>query len=212
MSDKQMIRRVGLLVGFSLLLGLILVGTGCSRQDIALAGTDVPAQRLYTAWNLWCENPDRMFCINYQVGSRIPAGTEVTNVQIYRLYRPFRLTHDVIRFTTVPEGRTYTVFMEERFHPGVDIRSYKEAMFTPKNFEQLTAGMTPTEVKSIREGTLYMGMSREAVQACYGLPFQSRTPSLTNNMWVYPTNRWGLQELTFGPDGKLAAFRNISNR
>jgi hypothetical protein len=57
-----------------------------------------------------------------------------------------------------------------------------------------------------------MGMSRQAVQACYGLPFQMRTPSLTNNTWTYPTNRWGLQEVTFGSDGKVGAFRNTTAR
>jgi hypothetical protein len=201
-----------LTLGFSALLLLSLCATACRRQDLAVDGIDVPGQRLYTAWNLWYENPERMFCINYQVGARIPAGTEVTNVQIYRLYRPFRPTHEVIRFTTLPEGRTYTIFMEERFHPGVDIRYYKDTLFTSKNFEQLTAGMTPTEIQSIREGTLYMGIGREAVRTCYGLPFQSRTPALTNNTWVYPTNRWGLQEVTFDSNGKVATFRNTSSR
>jgi hypothetical protein len=203
---------MGLALGFTTLLALLWGATGCSQQDLALEGTDAPAKRLYTAWNLWFEDPDEMYCINYQVGSKIPAGTEVTNVQIYRLYRPLRFTQDVIRFTTLPEGRTYTVFMKERFHPGVDIRSYRDAMFTTKNFEQLTAGMTPTEIQSIREGTLYMGISREAVLACYGVPFQSRTPSLTNSTWIYPTNQWGLQEITFNSEGKFAAFRNITNR
>ena len=52
------------------LIGMFIALT-CEAED-----------KLYTAHNIWVEQPARMYATNYKVGNLIPAGTEVADVVI----------------------------------------------------------------------------------------------------------------------------------
>lgn len=81
---------------------LFLLLNGCSTPLL-----DVPKilevsanARLYTAYNIWCENPAEISSLNYQKGKIIPFGTEVSIKEA---------AEDRIVFEIVPSGGEYTI-------------------------------------------------------------------------------------------------------
>jgi len=47
---------------------------------LAAANPASAADRLYTAYNIWFEQPTKVYSTNYQKGNILPAGSEVTEV------------------------------------------------------------------------------------------------------------------------------------
>ena len=66
-------------------------------------GKTTSGQRLYTAYNIWFEKPERIWSINYKKGAIIPAGTQVRDVEIITTNR----RHKAIIFTTVKEKKLF---------------------------------------------------------------------------------------------------------
>jgi hypothetical protein len=77
-------------------------------------------------------------------------------------------------------------------------------MFTTKNFEALTAGLSGMEIDAIKKGVLVNGMSKRAVLICYGPPPEHYTPNQNASTWYYWANRKDKIEIKFDQDGKLA--------
>jgi hypothetical protein len=155
--------------------------------------------KLYTAYNMWKSR--QMKCINFKQGDDImPAGTEVRSVRITQQggYRS-----GVISFTTVDDGKSYTVGFTSRWHPKKTADDYRKMMFSPKTFEELTDGLSDVEIDAIRKGILVKGMSKKAVFICYGPPPEHHTRSLDANTWYYWNNRRDRFAVRFGHDQKL---------
>ncbi len=175
---------------------------------ISVLGTCVAAgaegARLYSAHNIWYENPQSLWCINYKKGSIIPAGTEVANVALSRAVRGRKAGAELlaISFTTVHDGQKYWVNITKKFHPGKTIHNYKDMMFTEKNIDQLTKGFSKDEIQAVKTGTLVLGMSKPAVIAAYGYPPEHRTPSTKNNTWYYWMNRFRSKAINFDDNGR----------
>jgi hypothetical protein len=170
--------------------GLILSGCGGSHSIKASAG-----QKLYTAYNMWYEidKEDAMWVINYKTGAMIPAGTEVSNIKVDK---------EEILFTTVDDGKKYVVNINAKFHPGKTTQDYARVMFSEKDFDQLTNGMTEAEINGINEGLITVGMSKKAVIVAYGYPPEHKTPSLNDNIWTYWLNRMKSTVIYFDDNGK----------
>ena len=84
--------------------------------------------------------------INYKHGyDIIPAGTEVREAKI----GSDRDGRQAITFITVKDNREYFIYFVGDWHPGKTIEDYLGYMFTTKNFEELTAGMTETEIEEV---------------------------------------------------------------
>lgn len=155
------------------------------------------SSKLYTAHNIW--KAPKMKCINFKQGDIIPAGTEVKDVDLKKLYSGPPL----LSFTTVHDGQKYTLSFTQRWHPKVSMEDYKDIMFTPKNFEAHTAGLSEMEIEAIKNGVLVKGMSKRAVFICYGRPPEHFTPKLAADTWYYWMNRADRVEITFDQDGRL---------
>jgi len=171
-----------------------------STQNPQPAAPNAPAaspEKLYTAYNMWFENSENFLAINYKKGMLIPAGTEVSNVGVASTKRT-----PMIAFTTVKNGQTFNVGFVAKYHPGLSAQDYVKKMFTGKNFEALTAGMTQNEVKAIKEGRLVIGMSKAAVLVAYGYPPEHRTPSLSSNTWIYWIDRFRNKAILFDENGR----------
>lgn len=154
------------------------------------------AQGLYTAFNLWYQNPEKVFAINYKVGKILPAGTEVTDVKIQK----GRRSH--IAFTVKSTKQKFKVFYTQKYHGSVTIDKFRNRMFTRKTFAELTSDLTAEEIEAIKSGKARTGMSKKAVAICVGLPPEHKTPTLKSNSWLYWSSRMRKFAITFDENGR----------
>jgi hypothetical protein len=170
--------------------GFIFSGCGGSRPIKASVG-----QKLYTAYNMWyvIGKEDDMFTINYKTGAMIPAGTEISNIKVKK---------EEILFTTVDDRKDYVVNFKAKFHPGKTTEDYAKRMFSEKDFDQLTEGMSESEINGINDGVITVGMSKQAVIVAYGYPPEHKTPSLNDNIWTYWLNKMKSTVIYFDDNGK----------
>jgi hypothetical protein len=167
-------------------LGLGLGGTGLVAAD-----GDAP---LYTAYNIWYEQPAKVWSTNYQKGRLLPAGTAIKDVKESRKN---------IRFTDAETDVTYTIVFVPKHHPGKSIGDIYQRYVTDKNLDQLTEGFSQSELDAIKSGAVVDGMSKDAVIVCYGYPPEIATPSTKVAGWVYWRHRWKSFTVEFDGEDKV---------
>jgi len=171
-------------------LGVALVFVVGSTESSAADG----GGQDYTAYNIWYEQPVKIWSTNYQKGHLLPAGTAIKNV------RPSRKS---LRFTAVETNITYTIFFVPNHHPGLAGGQVYDRLLTDKNFGQLTEGFSESEIEAIEIGKVVNGMSKAAVIVCYGYPPESGTPTMKAKTWKYWQSRFSDFEVEFDEDGKV---------
>ena len=185
----------------TVILGLSTLIPGCTREGVKMSAEESSRLgdqvKLYTAYNLWYEKPERMFAINYRRGIMIPAGTEVAAVRVKHSSR-----RPNIKFKTASKGNGYTVYFTPKFFPGETIDEVKKRLFSDKPLEERTAGLKPLEIEAIRKGQLVEGMCREAVLIARGYPPNHETPSLDADVWHYWEGRFVKELVRFDADGR----------
>jgi hypothetical protein len=135
-------------------------------------------KRYYTAVNIWRENPDRIYSINYHVGPVIPVGTPVT-IDAYG--------NDLIQFTVEGEEGGNTVVHLLRYS-NVVLDVLFDRLFSAANVlaeDGAWHDLTPDEKQNVKNGTLALGMGKEAVLMAFGYPPGHRTPDLDHHIWTY---------------------------
>jgi hypothetical protein len=178
------------------IITIVAVVTLMATTGILSSGAQ-DGQKLYTSYNIW--KASKMQVINFKEGHDIiPAGTEVKDTYAWP---PNNSTH--LRFTTVEDNHTYTLGFVQRWHPRKDIKDYLDKMFTKKTFEDLTNGLTETEISAIKKGVLVNGMSKRAVLICYGIPPEHYTPNQNADKWYYWKNRGTKITLIFDENDML---------
>jgi hypothetical protein len=178
------------------IITIVVVVTLMATVGILSSGAQ-EGQKLYTAYNIW--KTSRMRCINFKQGyDLIPAGTQVKDVRIWQVSNK-----SYLRFSTIKGDREYTIGFFERWHPKKTIKDYRDMMFTIKNFEDLTKGLTEMEIRAIKKGVLVNGMSKRAILICYGPPPEHYTPNQDANTWYYWMNRKDKITLSFNEDNRL---------
>ena len=173
------------------------VAASASERDAPGPAPAKPRPKLYTAYNLWCEKPARMYCVNYCRGRLIPAGTRVSDVRLVR--KAFKKRQG-IEFKPVESGVPHVIFFAPEFHPGMTIEQFRDRLFTSKTFEELTAGLTEEEIAYVRKGALAEGMSKQAVLVSRGYPPEHVTPTLKANSWTYWMSRFNRTVAHFADD------------
>lgn len=91
--------------GTRIIAGLLVLGMLCAPGAFA--------QKMYTAYNMWYENPQRMFSTHYKKGAMLQAGTEVKDISISGGRRP------AITFKIAKNNMTCRVYFVAAHHPGV---------------------------------------------------------------------------------------------
>ena len=162
--------------------------SGCS--SVVVDATK--GQTYYTQFSLFYEGGIYK-TVNYRIGTLLPINTPVvfldSNDAVIRVKLPdganLRLLN-IAKFSrdTLPDEFTRTLGREP-----VDL-----AKFSPK------------ERENILEGSVQVGMSKEAVIKAMGYPPAFRTPSLDMNQWRYWKNRYGTL-LVFFVDGKVSNIK-----
>jgi hypothetical protein len=191
------------------MLVLVCLILGCS--SLAPKPAEPPAAALYTAYNIW-KHDDVVFCINFKSGDEIiPAGTRVRDVAIvkipYDVRKPQGDHYKRLEFTVADTNEQIRVRFVSRWHPGQTLESYRDMMFTTKNFAELTDGLSAEEIEAIRKGVVEKGMSKRAVLITYGPPPEHATASLDKDIWAYWMNKLKKKNICFDDAGRAIACR-----
>ncbi len=154
---------------------------------------------LYTAYNFWFENPDKISSLNYKRGGMIPAGTEVTNIEIgsHRRYR-------TIAFYTVNPERKFRIFWKATNHPSRTVEQFADELFGAKSLTELTHNLSKEDIDNIETGHISEGMAKNAVLVAYGPPPEKVTFSQKSDIWTYWTSRMVTTKIFFDENDMVA--------
>ncbi len=151
------------------------------------------ADRLYTAYNIWFEQPTKVYSTNYQKGNLLPAGSEVKDVS---------RSSKKVEFTDPKLNMKFSVEFVGKHHPGLTGEQWADRFLTTRDFAALTKGLTAAEIKAIRAGQVQAGMSKKAVLVSVGYPPEVATASTKLDAWKYWRHRFGSYLVHFG-NGKV---------
>lgn len=182
------------MVGFSALAAI-----GAAQDDSAA---------LFTRCNIWYEK-SVISSINYKIGTMIPAGSEVRDIQFVERGRIRKVRE--IQFTVVESGMSLAISYEARYNPNLSIEEVKDRFFSKKTLKELTEGMSEKELECIKTGVLREGISKAAVLVAYGYPPSHQTPSIDADAWKYWTHRFREKTIYFDENGKTARGRVIQS-
>lgn len=90
------------------------------------------------------------------------------------------------------------------YHPtnmGMSLSEYLQLITsqTPVSLD----GFSQTDLKGIKEGKAYIGMTKEGIRIALGYPARHRTFSLDKNTWIYWQNRFTTLAVEFDDSGKV---------
>ena len=146
------------------------------------------ADRLFTAYNVWFEQPTKMYSTNYQKGNMLPAGSEVKEVN---------RSSKKVEFVDVKTNMKFSVEFFAKHHPGVKPEQWIDRFLTSRDFSALTRGLTGDEIKAVRAGQVKVGMSRKAVLVSVGYPPEIATPNTDLDVWKFWRDRFRNYEVKF---------------
>ena len=157
----------------------LLFLTGCAEPVVFAEALQMKVNdKVYTACNIWYEDPEDIDCRNIQRGSFIPVGTEVIPVETTAwgkiIFKDKAGKKYVIKFSS-----------DYRLCTMADYVSYT---FTTRSREEQLKGIDKNIQMRILRGEVVPGMKSEHVKLAYGLPPAVRTPDLRNESWLYFLN------------------------
>lgn len=189
-------------VKFFLTFCAILICFGCAGKPHGPPTAGI----MYTAYNIW-KHASTIFCINFKVGQDIiPAGTKVYDIKVKKIKSKTtpRTISYLIKFKLADTGEEITVRFISRWHPKESAYSYRTYMFSHKNFEELTEGLSHDEILAIKMGAVIEGMSKRAVLISYGRPPEHVNKDLSSNKWIYWENKLKRKYVCFDENGKVS--------
>ena len=163
---------------------------------LAFAGANAAsaADKLYTAYNIWFEQPTKVYSTNYERGNILPAGSEVKDV---------KRSSEKLEFTDVNLGIRFTFEFVGKHHPGLTGEQWMARFLTTRDFAALSEGLTAAEIKAIKAGEVKIGMSKKAVLLAAGYPPEVGTATTKLDTWRYWRHRFGSYPVQFS-DGKVS--------
>ena len=152
--------------------------TGCAHQLIVSEELQSPEQApIYTRYNLWYTNPEKMDTLNMLKGDILPFGTEVDITSA---------TDREICFTAVGSGQKYRIKFSREYRV-MSAEDYLRELFSTKSEFDLTVGIHPLTVEKLKAGIVEKGMTRQEVELAFGPPCAFRTPSPKLDTWCFWT-------------------------
>ena len=164
-----------------------LLLSGCQTRTIVPEEVlQLPAHAsVYTAYNLWYENPESLSPDNIQKGSLIPFGTEV---------KLLSMTDSEIVFRA--EGKTFTLKYDGA-RTMMPIEDFAKQLFTTSVAVETASGVTPAAFEKMRRGIIEKGMTKQNVITTYGPPSKNRTPNQLSDSWIYWVDRVKTKRVIF---------------
>jgi len=190
------------LLHYRLLLSVLTVGFlfmfgGCGAAKLTPQQSQIVKNKevMYTQTGIWYTPKKNYFVAtgtNYASGDYLPPNTKVTVSRIEKKYFVFSAGDKTIYMYNVPKytGLNMSQFFDRTLSP------------TPVDMSKFTS----LERKSMQTGLLKNGMSKEAVIVSRGYPPIHKTPSTSENTWVYWNSRGYHYPLIFknGKEGEGA--------
>ncbi len=173
---------------FSALLAVgALLFAGCQTRTIVPEEVlQLPTHAtVYTAYNLWYENPEKLTTDNIQKGTLIPFGTEV---------KLLSMTDSKIVFQA--NGKTLTLNYDDA-RTMVPIEDFAKQLFTTSVAVETAAGVSPAAFEKMRRGIIEKGMTKQNVITTYGPPSKIRTPNQLSDSWIYWVDRVKTKRVIF---------------
>ena len=191
----------GCALSFCLLLIFVLY------DSIAVSKDDILYLTLYLKNNIHAQKHQEECKASYANWTNpggghfiIPINTQVKYMRNYRNGFIIQVMDD-----SFPEDKRRIYFQYDRGRMGMSISEYMEliASSQPVSLQEFSE----IDLKGIREGKVYQGMTKEGVRTALGYPAMHRTPSLEENAWIYWTNRFRTRTVEFDDSGKVAKVR-----
>lgn len=172
-----------------LLLLAVMAVTSCTVKDSR------QGKEMYLQTNIWHEQRE-IPSIHYHRGRILPAGTRVLLTGVYYEELFFKVVDP-----NVPQYGQSLIFTYTPTYSKLTFGEIIDRYFAETK-NPLYDSFNEMEKKNIKEGTLEIGMSKEAVLAAYGYPPTHRTPDLNLDIWRYWISRFKSVMLEFS-DNKL---------
>ena len=104
----------------------------------------------------------------------------------------------------LPDGRRGVFEVHER-RLGVSVDEYEELIFSSKPVS--LKGFSGVDLKGIKKGKAYKGMTKKGVMTALGYPAAHETPSLEDSRWKYWRNRFRTVVVEFNSKGRVVNVR-----
>ncbi len=197
------------------LLVAVIVMAGCAHYRMLYE------QPKYLAHNIWFASPKRIEGGGFKHQPFvIPIGTPVTNIMVCEdesdsfngqpEYIKFNLVSDTINrfgYDTKKSDIQYTMQIAPKFFRNPDgrqsVTEFAEQTFIDQSIDEQLEGFTEMEIRHIMDGTIEIGMSKEAVLKSWGYPPPRSTRSLSDRKWRYWITKFVTAVLEFDEDGYL---------
>jgi len=173
------------------LLAMVLVALAGVFALSYVYAASPKGETYYTKVNIWHEIPEKIFSTNYHKGTMMPVGSKVEIA---------KKSGNEISFTK--EGLTGVTFtiINVRKYSLVSVDELFGHYFS-KDDPKMPGGeffkLSNQERENVENGTLAVGMSKEAAIMAYGYPPKHRTPDLANDIWYYWLSRVIMNQVTF---------------
>ena len=194
-----MSKRVIRIVTLSLLVTIFLVGGFLS--NIYAAG-----ETMYNKYNIHAQADKKGLLkssyANYTDPGAghviIPPNTKLTVRPWKRFMKNYGFYYDL------PDGR-HGVFEVHAKRMEMSVDEYEELILSPKPVS--LKGFSAVDLKGIKKGKAFKGMTKKGVMTALGYPAAHETPSLDDNQWKYWRNRFRTVVVEFNSKGKVVNVR-----
>jgi hypothetical protein len=88
---------------------------------------------------------------------------------------------------------------------GMSVDDYIKLITSPTPVK--LSGLSKLDQQGVREGKALKGMSKEGVKTALGYPAVHKTPSLSDNTWMYWRDRYRTLVVNFDASGKVVSVR-----
>ena len=179
----------------ALLALAVALPLGCERFQGPKVESPLNGQYRYTCCNIRYERPE-ITDVNYTTGALIPYGTRVQILEVKK---------NAVRFQ--PDGHPEMTLVYRHGRKIYPFEQYLDRIFLADDPRR---GMAATGkkkaaagskfAKSIENGLVEQGMTKDEVLKTLGYPPAHRTASLESPVWTYWRNRWETYVVYFDGD------------
>ncbi len=128
----------------------------------------------------------------------VPPNTKLTIKPWKRFFKNYGFYYEL------PDGRRGVFEVHEK-RLGISVDDYEELIMSPKPVS--LKGFSAIDLKGIKKGKAYKGMTKKGVMTALGYPASHETPSLEDNQWKFWRNRFRTVVVEFNSKGKVVNVR-----
>lgn len=161
---------------------------GCTQKVIV---SEVLQQgendRLYTKYNIFYSNPDKISCLNFLQGNIIPYGMEIEIVEC---------DEENLSFKTPGSEQIYKIIFSkgERM---TSMQNYIRQLIGFENRDAISKKIRPAYLAKVQAGEVAIGMSKDEIAISWGKVPPVHTPDEKNMTWIYMQSHHDLIRLIF---------------